>query len=85
MPPEVNLLAVPYLKGLINGENISGRQKQGSMDSIPQAMLKSGHLLHKIALVQSQRNSTVFMMVFCSNFAVYCHLFLMVFCTSVAS
>ena len=29
------------------------------MDSIHQAMLKSGHLLHKIALVQSQRNSTV--------------------------
>ena len=29
------------------------------MDSIHQAMLKSGHLLHKIALVQSQRNGTV--------------------------
>ena len=30
------------------------------MDSIHQAKVKSGHLLHKIALVQSQRNSTVF-------------------------
>ena len=30
------------------------------MDSIHQAMLKSGGLLHKIALVQSQRNSTVY-------------------------
>ena len=29
------------------------------MDSIHQAKVKSGHLLHKIALVQSQRNSTV--------------------------
>ena len=29
------------------------------MDSIHQAKLKSGHLLHKMALVQSQRNSTV--------------------------
>ena len=29
------------------------------MDSIYQAKLKSGHLLHKIALVQSQKNSTV--------------------------
>ena len=59
MPPEVNLCAVPHLKGLINGSNISVRQERGSMDSIHQAKLKSGHLLHKIALVQSQRNSTV--------------------------
>ena len=29
------------------------------MDSIHQAKVKIGHLLHKIALVQSQRNSTV--------------------------
>ena len=29
------------------------------MDSIHQAMLKSGHLLHEIALVQSQRNRCV--------------------------
>ena len=29
------------------------------MDSIHQAKVKSGHLLHKIALVQSQRNSTL--------------------------
>ena len=29
------------------------------MDSIHQAMLKSGHLLHKVAFVQSQMNSTV--------------------------
>ena len=29
------------------------------MDSIHQAKVKSGHLVHKIALVQSQRNSTV--------------------------
>ena len=29
------------------------------MDSIHQAMLKSGHLLHKIAFDQSQRNTTV--------------------------
>ena len=56
---EIELHAVLQLKRLINGENISGRQERGSMDSIHQAMLKSGHLLHKIALVQSQRNSTV--------------------------
>ena len=30
------------------------------MDSIHQTMLKSGHLLHKIDLVKSQRNSTVY-------------------------
>ena len=29
------------------------------MDSIHQAKVKSGHLLHKMALVQSQRNRTV--------------------------
>ena len=29
------------------------------MDSIHQAKAKSGHLLRKIALVQSQKNSTV--------------------------
>ena len=29
------------------------------MESIHQAKVKSGHLLHKIAIVQSQRNSTV--------------------------
>ena len=29
------------------------------MDSIDQAKLKSGHLLHRLALVQSQRNRTV--------------------------
>ena len=29
------------------------------MDSIHQAMLKSGYLLHKITLLQFQRNSTV--------------------------
>ena len=29
------------------------------MDSIHQAKVKSGHLLHKIALVQSQKNMTV--------------------------
>ena len=61
MPHEIELLAVPHLKGLINGENISGRQECCSMDGIHQTMLKSGHLLHKIALVQSQRNSTVHM------------------------
>ena len=59
MPPEVNLCTVPHLKGLLNGKNISGRQELGSMDSIHQAKVKSGHLLRKIALVQFQRNSTV--------------------------
>ena len=59
---EIELHAVSHLKGLINGQNIYGRQERGSMDSIHQAMLKSGHsshLLHKITLVQFQRNSTV--------------------------
>ena len=34
-------------------------QERGSMDSIHQTKLKSGHLPHKMALVQSQRNTTV--------------------------
>ena len=38
---------------------VSCRQEHGSMVSIHQAMLKIGHLLHKITLFQSQRNSTV--------------------------
>ena len=59
MPLEDNPYIVPHLKGFISGQNISGRQERGSMDSIHHVMLKSGHLLHKIALVQSQRNSTV--------------------------
>ena len=59
MPLETKLHAVPHLKRLIDGENISGRQEHGRMDSIHQAMLKSGHLLHRIALVQSQRTSEI--------------------------
>ena len=59
MSLEIELHAAPHLKLLINGKNISGRQERGSMDSIHQAMLKSGHLLHKIAFDQSQRNTTV--------------------------
>ena len=64
MALEIELHAVPHLKPFINGRNISGWQERGSMDSIHQGMLKSGHLLHKIALVQSQRNSTVGMQIF---------------------
>ena len=52
---EIELYAVPHLEGLINVSNISSWQERGSMDSIHQAKLKSGHLLLKIALVQSQR------------------------------
>ena len=37
------------------------------MDSIHQAKLKSGYLLHKITLVQSQRNSTVALFGFIMN------------------
>ena len=59
MSLKIGLYAVPHLKGLINGKNISGWQERGSMDSIHQAMLKSGHLLDKIGLVQSQMNITV--------------------------
>ena len=59
MSLEIELHAVPHLKGLINDKIISDRQERGSMDSIHQARLKSGHLLHIMALVQSQRNGTV--------------------------
>ena len=34
-------------------------QEHSSMDSIHQAKLKSGYVLHKMALFQSQRNTTV--------------------------
>ena len=37
------------------------------MDSIHQVMLKSGHILLKITLVQSQRNSTVALFGFIMN------------------
>ena len=38
------------------------------MDSICQAKLKSGHLLHKMVLVQSQRNRTVYIIKLTSLF-----------------
>ena len=41
MSLEIEIHAVPYLKGLINVSNISGRQECGSMDSIHQAKLKT--------------------------------------------
>ena len=59
MSLEIVVHAVLHLKVLINGQRLSGRQERGSMDSIHQAKVKSGHLLHEITLVQSQRNSTV--------------------------
>ena len=43
MTLEIELHAVPYLKGLINVSNISGWQARGSMDSIHQAKLKTTH------------------------------------------
>ena len=43
MSLEIELHAVPHLKGLINVSNISGRQERGSMDSIHQAKLKTTH------------------------------------------
>ena len=59
MPLEIELHAVPHLKGLINGKSLSGWQEHGSMVSIHQTKLKSGDLLHKMALVQPQRNRSV--------------------------
>ena len=52
---------------------IESKDKTGhiSMHSIHQAKLKSGHLLHKMALAQSQRNRTVVRFrenIFSSNF-----------------
>ena len=43
MPLEIKLDAVPHLKGLINGENISGRQECGSTFIKPKTHLKSTH------------------------------------------
>ena len=40
------------------------------MDSIHQAKVKSGHLLHKIAPVQSQSNSTVLNQGCCLSFEI---------------
>ena len=48
------------------------------MDNTHQAKVKNGHVLHKIALVQSQRNSTVhlssFSVKFQNLFEIYEHL-----------
>ena len=46
------------------------------MDSIHQAILKGGHLLHKITLVQSQRNGTVCSYAFGKRAHISCQAFL---------
>jgi len=53
--------SVTYLFGKPKLPVIESKDEIGhnSMLSIHQTNLKSGHLLHKMALVQSQRNSTV--------------------------
>ena len=52
---------------------IESKDKKGhnSMHSIHQAKLKSGHLLHKMTLVQSQRKRTV------NSFTYLCNAFSM--------
>ena len=56
MPLEIELHAVPYLKGLINESIISGQQERGSMESIHQAKVNSGHLLHTVLPRTNQAN-----------------------------
>ena len=46
MSLEIELHAEPHLKGLINGENISGRQECGSTFTKPKTHMKSTILLH---------------------------------------
>ena len=43
MPLELELHAVPHFKGLINGQNISGKQECGSTFTQPKTHLKSTH------------------------------------------
>ena len=59
MSLDIELHAAPHMKGFINVSNISDWHGCSSMDSIHQAKLKSSHLLHNMAFVQSQRNRTV--------------------------
>ena len=52
MSLEIELHAVPHLKGLINVSNISGQQERGSMDSIHQSK-SDGYFFAGVYLVNS--------------------------------
>ena len=46
MPLEIELCAVPHLKGLINGQHIPGRQEHGSTFTLQKTYLEIPILFH---------------------------------------
>ena len=56
---EIKLRAVPHLKGLINGKNISGRQECVGIFMHQNGTLNLSRWLHKMSFIQFHSDSTV--------------------------